>query len=82
MNSKFSIVYDGVTNYQLKDGKVFPGLSLNISDESGLNVINEADLFASYKRFSGSRRFRFTCNGYGRRSDETRKIFLQCANHG
>ncbi len=48
LNTKFSIVYQGIENYTLKDGKVFPGLSLQVTDASGADIMSEADLLASY----------------------------------
>ncbi|HRG78041.1 MAG TPA: hypothetical protein PL167_00455 [Cyclobacteriaceae bacterium] len=48
LDTKFSIVYQGIENYTAKDGKVFPGLSLQVTDASGADVLNEADLLASY----------------------------------
>lgn len=47
LNSKFSIVYEGVKNYTLKDGKAFPGLSIMVMDGNQNMVINETDLYAS-----------------------------------
>lgn len=47
LNSKFSIVYEGLKNFTLKDGKVFPGLSIMVIDGNQNMVINEADLYAS-----------------------------------
>lgn len=47
MNKKFSIVYEGVSNYLVKDGKVFPKLGLLVADENGQYIINEEDLFAA-----------------------------------
>ncbi|MBX2915459.1 MAG: hypothetical protein KF856_09350 [Cyclobacteriaceae bacterium] len=48
LDSKFSIVYEGVENYTLKDGKAFPGLSIAVTDASGAYVLNETDLFSTY----------------------------------
>jgi hypothetical protein len=48
LNTKFSIVYEGVRNYTLKDGKAFPGLSIQVMDNDQKTVISEADLLASY----------------------------------
>jgi len=48
LDSKFSIVYEGLANYTLKEGKAFPGLSLEVTDEAGAIILNEADLFSSY----------------------------------
>lgn len=48
LDSKFSIVYEGIENYTLKEGKAFPGLSIDVTDEAGNAILNEADLFSSY----------------------------------
>jgi hypothetical protein len=45
LETKFSIVYEGVENYTLKDGKAFPGLSMVVTDAAGNFILNEADLF-------------------------------------
>ncbi len=47
LDTKFSIVFQGVKNYTLKDGKAFPGLSMVVTDEAGNFILNEADLFAA-----------------------------------
>jgi hypothetical protein len=49
LNSKFSIVYEGVKNYTLKDGKAFPGLSIQVIDNNQVTVIQEGDLLAHYQ---------------------------------
>lgn len=48
LNSQFSIVYEGVANYSLKEGKAFPALSIQVIDNDQKTVISEADLLASY----------------------------------
>ncbi|MBK8289680.1 MAG: hypothetical protein IPK96_00785 [Flammeovirgaceae bacterium] len=48
IDTKFSIVYQGIENYTLKEGKAFPGLSLQVTDATGAYILNEADLLASY----------------------------------
>ncbi len=48
LNSTFSIVYNGITGYTVENEKVFPGLSLQVTDSAGQAVLNEADLFANY----------------------------------
>lgn len=48
LNTKFSIVYQGIENYTLNDGKAFPGLSLQVTDTNGADIMSEADLLASY----------------------------------
>lgn len=48
LNSKFSIVYEGVKNFALKDGKAFPNLSIQVMDNDQQTVLNETDLLASY----------------------------------
>lgn len=52
LNSKVAIVAQGITNYELKDGKAFPGLALSLTDKTGSPVINEADLFANSDGYS------------------------------
>lgn len=47
MDSKFAIVFEGIANYELKEEKAFPGLSILVTDTKGTSIINEADLFAS-----------------------------------
>jgi hypothetical protein len=47
LDTKFSIVYQGLENYTVKDGKVFPGLSIEVTDATGNFVLNEADLFST-----------------------------------
>lgn len=47
MNSKFSIVIEGIKNYTLKDGKVFPKLTLMLLGETG-PIVAEEDALASY----------------------------------
>ena len=48
LNTRFSIVYEGVKNYAIKDGKAFPGISIQVTDNDGNTVINEADQLASH----------------------------------
>jgi hypothetical protein len=48
LDTKFSIVFEGIENYTLKNEKAFPGLSLQVTDAQGKGVINEGDLLASY----------------------------------
>jgi hypothetical protein len=48
LDSKLSIVFEGIGNYTLKNEKAFPGLSLQVTDAQGKDVINEGDLLASY----------------------------------
>jgi hypothetical protein len=48
LNTKFSIVYEGVKNYTLKNNRAFPGLSIQVVDDNQNTIINEADLLATY----------------------------------
>ncbi len=48
LNTKFSIVHEGVKNYTLKNSKAFPSLSLVVNDDNGNMIISEADVYASY----------------------------------
>jgi hypothetical protein len=47
LNSNFSIVYEGVKNYTLKDGKAFPNLSIQVIDDKQQTVLSKSDLFAT-----------------------------------
>jgi len=47
LNSNFSIVYEGVKDYTLKDGKAFPDLSIQVIDNNQQTVLSKSDLFAS-----------------------------------
>jgi hypothetical protein len=47
LNSNFSIVYEGVKNYTLKDGKAFPNLSMQVINDQQQTVISKSDLFAT-----------------------------------
>jgi hypothetical protein len=47
LNSNFSIVYEGVKNYTLKDGKAFPNLSMQVIDDNQQTVLSKSDLFAT-----------------------------------
>ena len=46
INSRIAIVALGLNNYGLKDGKVFPGMMLLVTDKKGTPILNAADLFA------------------------------------
>ncbi|SEW35800.1 hypothetical protein SAMN05428988_4394 [Chitinophaga sp. YR573] len=45
LNSQIAIVALDISNYGLKDGKVFPGMMLLVTDKKGTPVLNAADLF-------------------------------------
>lgn len=47
LNSKFSIVFDGIQNYTLVNGKAFPKLSMMVTGDKG-PVVDEKNLLASY----------------------------------
>jgi hypothetical protein len=49
LSTRFSIVYEGVKNYTLKNGKAFPDLSIRVIDNDQKTVISEGDLLASYE---------------------------------
>jgi len=48
LNTQFSIVYEGVKNYTLKNGKAFPDLSIRVMDNNQVTVLEKADMLASY----------------------------------
>lgn len=43
------IVASGVSNYKVKDGKVYPGCQVILTDASGKELLNLADAFADMK---------------------------------
>ncbi len=49
LNSQIAVVVEDLANYELKDGKVFPGMTMTVTDKSGVAVISEADLFSEGK---------------------------------
>lgn len=54
LNSTVAIVLEGVQNYELKDGKAYPGLMLTVTDAAGKPVLDEQDLLANYDGFAPS----------------------------
>jgi hypothetical protein len=54
MNSTVAIVIEGIQNYEIKDGKAFPGLMLTVSDDKGNAVLDEQDLLANYHGFAAT----------------------------
>jgi hypothetical protein len=51
-NTTVAIVVQGLTNYELQDGKAFPGLMLSVTDKAGSAILSEADLFADSDGYS------------------------------
>ncbi|MDN3581537.1 hypothetical protein [Mucilaginibacter flavus] len=45
LNTKMAIVALGISNYGQKDGKVYPGMMLVVTDKTGKAVLNAPDLF-------------------------------------
>ena len=52
IGAELAIVMQGIENYELKDGKAFPGLSLTVTDDQGEAILNNDDLFAGGKGYS------------------------------
>ncbi|MBX2964169.1 MAG: hypothetical protein KF687_16780 [Cyclobacteriaceae bacterium] len=48
MNTECSFVFEGISNFTLKDGNVFPGMTLTVLNESGEEVVVFDDMLASY----------------------------------
>ncbi|MDP9078670.1 MAG: hypothetical protein M3O71_14660 [Bacteroidota bacterium] len=46
LNTRIAIVALGINNYELKDGKAFPGMMLLVTDKKGTPVLKSDDLFA------------------------------------
>ena len=51
LNTRVSVAALGIINYGLKDGKVYPGMMLAVTDQQGIPVIKSADLFAGGKGY-------------------------------
>ena len=51
LNSTVAIVVEGIENYELKDGKAYPGLMLTVTDAAGNAVLDEQDLLADNSGF-------------------------------
>jgi hypothetical protein len=49
LGKEILVVANGVENYQEKDGKVFPGCSILLTDKTGKEILNLADAFADIK---------------------------------
>jgi predicted small secreted protein len=47
LGSKIRIVVDGVENFANKDGKVFPGCTIVLTDKQGKSLLNLPDAFES-----------------------------------
>jgi hypothetical protein len=47
MGTKVSITATGVENFSVKDGKVFPGCSMLLTDKSGKEILNLPDAFSA-----------------------------------
>lgn len=52
LNSKVAIVVQGLANYELQDGKAFPGLMLKVTDKGGVSILEQSDLFANSDGFA------------------------------
>ena len=52
LDTKVAILAQGIRNYELRDGKAFPGVMLKLTDKAGNAILDEADLFASSDGFS------------------------------
>lgn len=52
MNSTIAIAVTEIGNYELKDGRAFPGLDLNVVDKDGTVVLNGNDILANDNGFS------------------------------
>lgn len=54
LGTTVAIVIEGIENYQLKEEKAYPGLSLNVTDEQGNVALNNDDLFADGAGYSAA----------------------------
>jgi hypothetical protein len=46
MGKVVNIIADGIENYTIKDGKVYPGCTITLTDKAGKEIVNVADAFA------------------------------------
>jgi hypothetical protein len=49
LGKEVNVIVDGVEYFQEKDGKVFPGCSIILTDKAGKEILNLPDAFASLK---------------------------------
>ncbi len=47
-NSECSLVFEGISNYTLKDGNAFPGITLTVTDQAGAEIVAFDDMLANY----------------------------------
>ncbi len=47
LNTKVAIVVEGLTHYELKNEKAFPGMAMTVTDKSGIAVLTNTDFFAA-----------------------------------
>lgn len=47
-NTECSFVFEGISNYTLKDGNAFPGITLTVTDPSGAEIVAFDDMLANY----------------------------------
>ncbi len=48
LGDKVYMVFSGVDGFAEKDGKVFPGAAMQVTDREGKTVLEETDMFAAY----------------------------------
>jgi hypothetical protein len=78
LGEKFYIINEGVKGLQIKDGKVSVGCSLQITDEKGTVLMNEADLFAGNDVFKKEDATFLRCAvGTGRPMDWDKQYFVK-----
>ena len=47
MDKTFAILVEDIQNYELKDGRAFPGLDILVTDKAGTTVLNASDILAN-----------------------------------
>ena len=47
-NTECSFVFEGISNYTVKDGNVYPGLTMTVTDKSGAEIVMFDDMLSSY----------------------------------
>jgi len=54
LGTQIAIVIQGLSNYELKDNKAYPGLALSVTDKQGHSILGSDDLFAQNDGFSAA----------------------------
>lgn len=54
LGTQVAIVIQGLSNYELKNDKAFPGLMINVTDKEGKSVLSAEDVFEGTEGYSAA----------------------------